>query len=77
MTLYHSRLKKPSVSEVTEWIVNKELSNKYATVYHANIDDFFMKVVGNGRRTKYFYGENAWSDSQRLAGDIQSEELFK
>jgi hypothetical protein len=70
-------MNKPKVSSVTKWIVNEELSNRFATVYYADIDSDFMKVVGNGHRTQYFYGELAWSDSQRLAGDIMNKELFK
>lgn len=67
--MYHSGLVKPKVSEVRYWNTIAELSNKVCTVSTANIDDFFFKVTGKGVRTKYFYGENAWSDSQRYASD--------
>jgi hypothetical protein len=73
--MYSSRLIKPRVSEVKGWVTNVELSNENATVAHADIDDFFMKVSGKGFKTKYFYGENAWSDSQRYADDQYNPHL--
>lgn len=67
--MYRSTLTKPKVSEVKHWELHVELSNPIAKVYTADIDDFFFKVTGKGVRTKYFYGENAWSDSKRYASD--------
>jgi len=71
----HSRLVKPKVSEVKAWIYASDLGNKIVEVYYADIDDAFIKATPlvKGYRTKYFYGENAWSDSQRYAGDIYTQ----
>jgi hypothetical protein len=68
----HSRLTKPKVSEVTEWILMLDNSNPVVKVYYANIDDAFIKVapIKLGYKVKYFYGENAWADSRRYANDI-------
>lgn len=75
----HSRLTKPKVSEVNKWIIMEDDSNKYVNVYYADIDDAFIKAtpVIKGYKVKYFYGENAWSDSRRYAGDIYSKETYK
>ena len=73
----HSRLVKPKVSEVKEWIPMVDNSNPIAKVYYADIDDAFIKVTGKGVRTKYFYGENAWADSRRYANDIYSKHMYR
>jgi len=77
--LMHSRLTKPKVSEVKQWFLMEDASNSIVRVYFADIDDAFIKAVPRrkGYRTKYFYGENAWSDSRRYAADIYSKELHK
>lgn len=75
--MYHSQLTKPKVSEVRYWNEIAELSNSVATVSTANIDDFFFKVTGKGVKVKYFYGENAWADSQRYASDVYAKEKYK
>jgi hypothetical protein len=67
---------KPAVSQVKEWIENEFIGNSAAKVFVADIDDDFFKVVGGGK-TKYFYGETAWQDAQRLAGDIHFADNFK
>lgn len=67
--MYHSRLSKPKVSEVTRWDFESEDSNETARVYTADIDSFFYKVVVPGKRPAYFYGETAWQDARRYAGD--------
>jgi len=74
----HSRLTKPKVSEVKVWIYASDLSNKVVEIYYADIDDAFMKVkpLIKGYKTKYFYGENAWSDSSRYAGDIYNKHIY-
>ena len=70
---------KPAVSQVKEWIENEFIGNSVAKVYFASaswcLDDDFYKVVG-GKKTKYFYGETAWQDAQRLAGDIYFQVQF-
>lgn len=63
---------KPSVSQVKKWEENEFIGNSVAKVFVADIDDDFYKVVGGGK-TKYFYGETAWQDAQRLASDIYSK----
>lgn len=73
--MYKSRLTRPHVREVNEWRIIEDSSNPVATVYYADIDNFFMKVVAKGRKPKYFYGETAWSDSARYAGDMYSAHL--
>jgi hypothetical protein len=73
----HSMLRKPKVSEVKEWILMPEDGNAIAQVYYADIDDAFIKVTGKKVKTKYFYGENAWSDSRRYAYDAYIKELHK
>lgn len=73
--MFHSRLTKPKVSEVNRWDLDPELGNQYASVYFADIDDAFIKVVPTHKgkhKIKYFYGETAWQDARRYAGDIWS-----
>ena len=65
-----SRLQRPHVNEVSRWIEDEELSNEVAKVYVADIDFAFQKVVANGKRPKYFYGETAWQDAKRYAYDM-------
>jgi hypothetical protein len=67
--MYKSRLTKPKVGEVKQWIPHDN-GNEYVQVFTADIDDFFFKVGGSNVRTKYFYGENAWADSRRYADDM-------
>ena len=70
---------KPSVSQVKEWVENEFIGNSAAKVYFASasscLDDDFYKVVGGGK-TKYFYGETAWQDAQRLASYIYFQVQF-
>ena len=66
---------KPAVSQVKKWEENEFISNSVAKVFVADINDDFYKVVGGGK-TKYFYGETAWQDAQRLAGDIYFQVQF-
>ena len=66
---------KPAVSQVKKWVENEFISNSAAKVFVADIDEDFYKVVGAGK-TKYFYGETAWQDAQRLASDIYFQVQF-
>jgi hypothetical protein len=69
---------KPSVSQVKKWEENEFIGNSVAKVYLPRflcLDDDFYKVVGGGK-TKYFYGETAWQDAQRLASDIYFQVQF-
>ena len=68
-------MSKPKVSEVKNWVENPFISNSTATVFVADINDDFFKVVGGGK-SKYFFGETAHSDAQRLASDIFFEVLY-
>ena len=77
--LMHSKLTKPKVSEVKQWFLMEDNSNSIVRVYYADIDDAFIKAVPlrKGYKVKYFYGENAWSDSRRYAGDVYNKELHR
>ncbi len=71
------RSMKPKVSDVKVWIYASDLGNNIVEVYYADIDDAFIKAAPlvKGYRTKYFYGETAWMDSRRYAGDVYNEVL--
>lgn len=75
--MYNSRLAKPKVSEVKNWIFQSDDSTLHAAVLTADIDDFFFKVVPlfKGAKTKYFYGETAWQDARRYANDLYNPHL--
>jgi hypothetical protein len=60
---------KPSASQVKNWVEEESLSNPSSTVYSADTEEDFYKVIGGGK-TKYFYGETAWQDAERFASDI-------
>lgn len=66
---------KPKVSQVKQWTYDAELSNQIVEVYYADIDNAFIKVapVVKGYKVKYFYGETAWMDSRRYAGDVYTQ----
>ena len=64
-------MRRPSVRDVSKWTFHEENSNPTAKVYVADIDyGFFYKVEVAGQRPKYFYGETAWQDARRYAGDM-------
>lgn len=58
--------KKPSVSSTT-WSSIWHEGN--ARVYEADKYYDFYKVILNGSRPKYFFGETAWMDCQRYVVD--------
>lgn len=66
---------KPRVGQVKHWTYDAELSNQIVEVYYADIDNAFIKAapVVKGYKVKYFYGETAWMDSRRYAGDVYTE----
>ena len=66
---------KPKVGQVKHWTYDPELSNQIVEVYYADIDNAFIKAapVVKGYKVKYFYGETAWMDSRRYAGDIYTQ----
>jgi hypothetical protein len=63
---------KPKVSAVGKWTLMYDESNQIANVEYADIDDAFIRVrpMVKDYRMKYFYGETAWMDARRYAGDI-------
>lgn len=67
---------KPKVSEVSGWYLDNELSNDTALVWWSQ-DHMgeFAKVTTLGGKPKYFYGESAWSDASRMAGDLHSKRM--
>lgn len=75
----HSRLVKPKVSEVKHWYPVEGEGNDSAKLYYADIDDAFMMVLPmrTGYKKKYFYGELAWMDASRYAGDIHTDWIHK
>lgn len=68
-------MSKPKVANVKVWTYDAELSNKIVEVYYADVDNAFIKATPmvKGYRTKYFYGETAWMDSRRYAGDVYTQ----
>jgi len=61
---------KPSVTTVKEWdtVYKSELVAVYSGTSVFPQD--YWKVVPTNGKTKYFYGELAWTNAQRLASDI-------
>ena len=59
--------KKPLVSSVTFW--TQIFHNKDLKVYEAGNYYDYYKVVVNGSKPKYFFGESAWMSAQRFAVD--------
>jgi hypothetical protein len=60
----------PSVSLVKNWEVayaSELLKVEFGT---AVFDEDYWKVTTVGGDVSHFYGETAWSDSQRYAGDL-------
>jgi len=58
--------KKPSVSSTT-W--SRIFHDSGLSVYESDKYECFYKVVPQNERPKYFFGESAWSNSQRFAVD--------
>jgi hypothetical protein len=67
---------KPSVSLVKEWEVIYESDEVRLEVGTAVFAEDYWKVIPAGGKPKYFYGESAWSDSRRIAGDIDFQVHF-
>jgi len=67
---------KPSVSLVKEWEVVYESDEVRLEVGTAVFDEDYWKVIPAVGKPKYFYGESAWSDSRRIAGDIDFQVHF-
>ena len=58
--------KKPSVSSTT-W--TRIFHNGGVRVYESDRYHDFYKVEPAGERSKYFFGETAWMDTQRFSVD--------
>lgn len=58
--------KKPSVSSTT-W--SRKFHSNTVAVYESDEYQDFYKVVVRDQRPKYFFGETAWMDAQRMAMD--------
>lgn len=65
-----SQMAKPSVNAVKEWELVFESDLVKVEVGTAEFPEDYWRVIPAGGKPKYFYGETAWSDSQRYAGDI-------
>jgi hypothetical protein len=62
---------KPSVSVVKEWSViydSEVVELAVGTAVFA--EDYWRMTIKASGKVKYFYGETAWSDSQREASDL-------
>ena len=67
---------KPKVSEVSAWYLDNELSNDAALVWWSEDHmGLFAKVTTLGSKPKYFYGETAWQDAKRFAGDMYNPHI--
>lgn len=64
---------KPSIALVKTWETEEE--NEYTQVAcgTAVFTGDYYRVTGRTGRPKYFYGETAWSDARRYAGDLEWE----
>jgi hypothetical protein len=59
--------RKPRVSEVGSW--DRIFHNEGVSVYEASNYYDYYKVVTSTKKTKYFFGETAWMNTQRFAVD--------
>jgi hypothetical protein len=62
-------MSRPSVSTVRNWYVLFD-SDKVRVESEFPEGGAWFKVVPAGGKVKYFYGESAWSDAQRMASDL-------
>jgi len=61
---------RPSVTMVEDWELVFESDLVRVEVGSAEFPEDYWKVIPAGEKPKYFYGESAWSDAQRDAGDL-------
>lgn len=62
---------RPSTSTVKNWRVVYD--SEYVTVQAGTsqfADDYWMVKNNTTNKKRYFYGESAWSDAAREAGDL-------
>jgi hypothetical protein len=64
-------MKRPSVSTVKYWrvVYDSEYVTVQAGTSHFS-DDYWMVKDNKANKKRYFYGESAWSDAAREAGDL-------
>ena len=56
--------------KASDQIWKQRFHNSIVTLFVAHdYPDFYYKVDSKGERSKYFWGETAWSDAQRYAYD--------
>jgi hypothetical protein len=67
---------KPSVSMVKEWTIVYDSDLVVVETGTAVFSEDYWKVTLEGQRPKYFYGESAWSDAQRMASDVDGYVYF-
>jgi hypothetical protein len=67
---------KPSVSMVKEWTIAYDSDLVVVENGTAVFSEDYWKVTLEGQRPKYFYGESAWSDAQRMASDVDGYVYF-
>lgn len=67
---------RPSVSMVKEWEIAYDSVLVVVECGTAVFNEDYWRVTPQGERSKYFYGESAWSDAQRMASDIDFQVYF-
>lgn len=67
---------RPSISMVKEWGVAYNSDLVVVESGTAVFNEDYWRVTPGGQRPKYFYGESAWSDAQRMASDIDFQVHF-
>ena len=67
---------RPSVSMVKEWGVAYNSDLVVVETGTAVFNEDYWRVTLEGQRPKYFYGESAWSDAQRMASDVDFQVYF-
>jgi hypothetical protein len=62
---------KPSVALVKAWYLEEETDYTELACGTAVFDGDYYRVRTRDGKAKYFYGETAWSDARRYAGDLE------
>jgi hypothetical protein len=61
---------------VKEWTIVYDSDLVVVENGTAVFSEDYWKVTLEGQRPKYFYGESAWSDAQRMASDVDGYVYF-